>query len=609
VYLGGGVAGAAELGTFYKKGVPFSQLAELLEQIIKEFHIHRQSGESFSAFWRRRLTLHKPEVVAPEEPPTWRCRECGYLHHAENSPGFCPRCAAVNARFVRDDGAADDEAPPSQKTWICNACSYEHQGDEAPDVCPVCGASKEDFRLASQPSQLGAEPSEKVWRCGPCGYEHFGEEAPDVCPVCGAPKEDFKLVSGAAAKPRTPRASPSGRRILIIGGSIGGHTAAHVCRELDPDCRITLVTDERHRFYNRLNLTRYLSDEVTREQLFDFGDQWYADQAIEVLTESRAISIDPVAKRVVHANGIECAYDALILAHGSSASVPPFYRDDLTGAFLLRTLDDTDAILTACQPGIRAAVIGGGVLGLEAAYGLVKHGATVSVFEYFPYLMPRQLDAEAAALFAELVKEKGITPYMGVEVRDLLGRDRAEGLTLADGRRFEADLVVVSTGITPNTDWIRRAGIDCKRGIVVDDRMQTSAENVYAAGDVAEWRGQVVGLWSNAIEQAKVAAANAVGKPFEFSGFVPVMILKCLGIPLFSIGEVLSDGEGTTAQIVNDSARRIYRKLVTRHGLPVGGILLNTTEGMAEMKKVVEATAQINRLTKMAIGEPVASGR
>ena len=458
---------------------------------------------------------------------------------------------------------------------------------------------------------LGAfeAPSQKTWRCGPCGYEHHGEDAPDICPVCGAAKEDFKLVSGAST-PRARRAVPSGRRIVVIGGSIAGHTAADVARELDPDCRITLVTDERHRFYNRLNLTRYLSDEVERDKLFDFADQWYTDHQIDVLTEARAIALDPVAKRLVLANGIECAYDALILAHGSSAGIPPFYRSDLPGVHLLRTLEDTDAILAASRPGVRAAVVGGGVLGLEAAYGLVKHGAGVTVFELAPHLMPRQLDAEAAAVFAELVKDKGITPVTGVGIQSLLGRDRVEGLALRDGHRVDADLVVVSTGISPNVDWVQRAGLDCGRGLLVDDRMRTSAEDVYAAGDVVEWRGRVVGLWTNAIEQAKVAAANAVGRSAEFAGFVPVTILKCLGIPLFSIGSVLADDGEVTSQRVLDPVSRIYRRVIVKNGLPVGGILLNTTDGMAEMKKLVEGAAQIERLSRAVLANDlVVAGR
>ena len=582
VYLGGGVSDTLALGTLWKKGVPFGQLPELLERVIGEYHVKRQADETFTAFWRRRLRGTTPEVVAPEEPPAWRCQECSYLHAGEEPPAFCPRCAALRARFIRSGGPEMAPTPPDAR-----------------------GAPGDPGR-PSAPTPPSA-PAEKLWRCGPCGYEHHGEEAPDVCPVCGASKEDFRLVTGASTPPAR-RAVPAGRRIVIVGGSIAGHTAADVARELDPDCRITLVTDERHRFYNRLNLTRYLSDEVARDELFDFSDRWYADHQVDVLTEARVIAFDPVARRVVLANGIECAYDALILAHGSSASVPPFHRPDLGGVFLLRTLEDADAILAACRPGTRAAVIGGGVLGLEAAYGLVKHGASVTVFELAPHLMPRQLDADAAALFAELVKEKGITPVTEVRIQSLLGRDRVEGLLLADGRRFDADLVVVSTGIKPNVDWLERGGLECGRGILVDDRMRTSAGDVYAAGDVVEWRGQVVGLWANAIEQAEVAAANAVGKAAAFAGFVPVTILKCLGIPLFSVGGVPAAGGDVASQRVLDPVSRVYRRVIFRNGLPVGAILLNTTEGMAEMKKLVEGAAQIERLSRSVLAaEPAAA--
>src|SRR5206468_12311145 len=188
------------------------------------------------------------------------------------------------------------------------------------------------------------------------------------------------------------------------------------------------------------------------------------------------------------------------------ANTPPFFRPNLSGVYLLRTLEDVEGIIAHTRPGVKVAVIGGGVLGLEAAYGLVKRGADVKVFEYLSHLMPRQLDQAGAELFQEMVRAKGIDPYVGAGVKALLGEDRVKGLLLADGRKFKAELVVVSTGIVPNVDWVKRSGIHCSRGVVVDDRMKTSAEDVFAAGDVVEWRGQVVGLWTNAIEQAKVAA-------------------------------------------------------------------------------------------------------
>jgi NAD(P)H-nitrite reductase large subunit/rubredoxin len=563
VYLGGGVSGSLDLGHLHRKGVPFSQLSECLEKVIRQFHAERGADESFSAFWRKRLAGEKPEVVAEEELPVWRCEPCGYLHAGERPRGFCPNCGAVRARFVAGSGLA--------------ATDLLQQ-----DLTPV---------------------STKVWRCLPCGYEHHGENAPEICPVCGAGRDDFKLIGGEATKPEQPKVAPSGKRILVVGGSIAGHTAAHVCRELDPSARITLATDEKHRFYNRLNLTRFLASEVDREQLFDFSESWYAEQQIEVVTESRAIALDPWGKRVVFASGVELGYDALILAHGSSAAVPRFVRD-LPGVLLLRTLEDTEQILAAVATGARVAVIGGGVLGLEAAYGAKKQGAAeVSVFEYFPRLMPRQLDALAGELLAELVGDKGIAVHTGASVRAILGAERAEAVELEDGRTFPADLVLVSTGIAPNVDWVKRSGVDCARGVLVDDRMRTSAEDVYAAGDAVEWRGQVVGLWMNAIEQAKVAAASAVGRPAEFTGYVPATTLKCLGIPVFAIGDSTAEGVDVTSQVVSEPGRRIYWKLVSRGGLPIGGILLNTVEGMVEMKKLVEATAAIGRVSRSVLAE------
>jgi nitrite reductase (NADH) large subunit len=240
-------------------------------------------------------------------------------------------------------------------------------------------------------------------------------------------------------------------------------------------------------------------------------------------------------------------------------------------------------------------------LGLEAAYGLVKRQATVRVFELAPILLPRQLDQAGAALFTAMVRDKGIEPHVHVGVQELLGNSRVEGLKLADGRRFEADLVLVSTGIRPNIEWVKRSGIHCNRGVLVDDSMQTSAEQVFAAGDVAEWRGQVVGLWTNAIEQAKVVAANAVGQTAFFRGCVPVTILKCLGIPLVSMGEILEDGDAITSRVQHDETARTYRRVIFRHGLPMGGLLLGTTRGMGDMRKLIEGGLELERLRQQVV--------
>jgi len=570
VYLGGGISDEVQMGTLYKKQVPVDQLPDFVEKIVSDFYLHRKDGETFSRYWQNKLKGHKAEQQSGEIPK-WCCSRCGHKHVGEDPPPFCPVCAALRAKF---------EPAPDEP--------------ESPTATPSPTSVK--VEASKTPAHVGP----LVWICKSCGLKHPGQEPPELCPVCGAKKSDFQ--TGVKPSPVIEtKFKPAGKRILIIGGSIGGHTAAQTARSLNPNVQITLLTDEKYSFYNRLNLTRYLSQEVQHPELFDYTAKWYEENQVEVLTGTRVIGIDPIKKEVLLQEGRELSYDACILTHGSSANTPPFYRSDLPGVYLLRTLDDVEGILSRVKPGVKVAVIGGGVLGLEAAYGIVKRGASVRVFEYFHYLMPRQLDKAAAELFMTMVYEKGIEPYVGVGVKEFVGKDHVEGLVLADGRSFEADLVVVSTGIKANIDWVKRSGINCNRGVVVDDRMQTSADGIFAAGDVVEWKGQVIGLWTNAIEQAKVAAANAVGKMSFFQGFLPVTILKCLGIPLVSIGEIKEDENGITSKTNHDLKSRIYRRVVLRDGIPIGGILLGTSSGMGEMRKLIESGLELEKLRKKVV--------
>jgi ferredoxin-nitrite reductase len=517
LYVGGGLGDGIRMGTLFQKGVAFSELPDVVEKLVKEFFLHRSSGETFSTYWQTKLKGHKAEPLKVEVP-RWRCTKCAHVHIAQDPPPFCPICAAIRSKF--------------------------------------------------EPAEEGAEE------------------------VAAAP---------AAGRPAVPKA-PSGKRIVIVGGSIGGHTAAQTARSLDPDARITLVTDEKVSFYNRLNLTRFLAREVKREELFDYPPSWYQEQQIEVLTESRVIGIDPTQKTALLQEGREIAYDALILTHGSGPLLPPFYRHDLQGVHPLRTLEDVEGILASVSQGTKVAVIGGGVLGLEAAYGAHLRGGSVQVFEFLPHLMGRQLDHVSGEMLSQALLEKGIPAHVGVKVTEMLGKKKkVTGLTLADGRSFDADVVIVSTGIQPNTEWVKRSGIPCNRGILVDDRMQTRTPGVYAAGDAVEWRGQVVGLWTNAIEQAKVAAANAVGRMAFFQGFLPVTILKCVGVHVISIGEVRDDGGAISSRTTHDAAAGTYRRVVFRSGIPVGAILFGTSSGMGELQKLVQGGLDLEKLAQRVV--------
>jgi ferredoxin-nitrite reductase len=570
IYLGGGLSDDVQMGILYKTLIPVGELPDELEKVVRDFYLHRRDGETFSKYWRNKLKGHKA-LPAKEALPKWQCSRCGHLHVAQDPPPFCPLCAALRATFV--------PAP---------------EGGESQSTGPAVTQAAVPVNGSPTPKPVGPP----IWVCTSCGQKHVGEEPPDLCLVCGVTKKDFQLRGAGTV---LVAKKPSGKRILIIGGSIGGHTAAHTARRLDQDAQITLITEDQYSFYNRLSLTRFLSEEVERVELFDYKPEWYEDNQIEVLTNTRVIGLNAAERMATLSEGRELAYDACILTHGSSANAPPFYRADLPGVYLLRTLDDVEGIIACIHPGTKVAVIGGGVLGLEAAYGILKRGGSVQVFELFPHLMPRQLDQAAAALFTEMVKEKGIEPYVGVSVKEILGKESAEGLTLADGRGFAADLIVVSTGIKPNIHWVKRSGIRCNRGVLVDDRLQTSADSVYAAGDVVEWRGQVIGLWTNAIEQAKVAATNAIGKISFFQGFLPVTILKCLGIQLVSIGEIEEVGDNITSKLKYDSKARTYRRVVYRNGLPIGGILLGTSSGMGDMRKLIENGLELEKLTRKVV--------
>jgi ferredoxin-nitrite reductase len=524
VFLGGGVGEELMMGALYRKAVPFEELPETLEAVVREFHLQRDPGDTFTAFWQRRLKRQRPEPLKVEVP-RWQCTRCRHLHVAQDPPAFCPMCAAVRAKFE----PAPDEA-----------------GAAAADHGP--------------PAERAAPPEPK------------------------------------------PAKKPAGRRIVVVGGGIAGHVAAEAARAADPEARVTILSDEAA-FYNRLNLTRFLAREIERDALFDYPPAWYEEKAVE-LQVGTAIGLDPVQKALLLAEGREVGYDALVLAHGSSAAAPPFYREGLAGLRVLRTLADAEAVAAAAKDGTRVVVVGGGVLGLEAAYGARLRGALVRVLEFMPRLMPRQLDVAAAGRLADALRSAGIEVETGSAVAEIAGTGRADGVRLADGRAFPADLVVVSTGIRPNVEWVKRSGLRCGRGIVVDDRMKTSAPDVFAAGDVCEWRGQVAGLWANAVDQARVAGAGAAGGMAFYEGTLPVTVLKCLPLAVASIGEIVEDGGDITSTVIEDAQRGSYKKVVFRAGVPVGALLVGTSAGLGELRKLVAGGQDLLRLRARVLPAP-----
>ncbi|MCD0420442.1 FAD-dependent oxidoreductase [Rubrivivax sp. JA1024] len=361
---------------------------------------------------------------------------------------------------------------------------------------------------------------------------------------------------------------------LVIVGN--GMAAARLVEELAACAlgryAIAVIGDEPRLAYNRVLLSSVLAREVSPAEIELRPAQWWRDRGVTLLYGRSAVAIDPEIRRVRLAGGATLPYSKLVLTTGSKPirlNVPGM---ELPGVMTFRDLSDITAIEQAASSGRRAVVIGGGLLGLEAAYGLAKSGADVTVVHLMDRLMERQLDPRASAMLKQAVEHKGIAVRLEAETAAIEGVDRVGAVRFADGTRVAADLVVVAAGIRPNVDLAYSAGVALGRGILVDDRLQTSDPNIYAIGECAEHRGACYGLVEPAYEQARALASHLGGGSAVYRGSVLATNLKVGGIALFSAGEFLG-GAGTEAIVLTDPGIGAYKKLVIKDGRLVGCVL------------------------------------
>ena len=366
---------------------------------------------------------------------------------------------------------------------------------------------------------------------------------------------------------------PAVERVVVIGNGIAGVTAADHVRRRHPNCAIDVVAAEPHPLYNRMGISRLIYGRSAMVGLHLLPDAWYEDNRVTCWLNTRALEIDRETGEVVLGTGERLPFDRLILAAGSEAYLPEIEGFGAPGTFVLRTASDALGIREYVQQvGARRAVVaGGGLLGLEAAYAIHKLGLRTAVLERGPSLLRRQLDAAAGALLRGYLENLGIEVLLEAEA----ARFDGTAVELADGRSVAAPVLLVAAGIAPSVELARRAGLAVARGVVVDDHLRTSDERVFAAGDLAEWRGTIHGLWPVAVDQAEVAAENAVGGTREYAGTVPVTMLKVVGVELLSVGAI----DGPDELVDADATALRYRRLVLdEDGRAVGGILLGHPE-------------------------------
>ena len=311
-------------------------------------------------------------------------------------------------------------AAESSRTWVCLVCGYVHRGPEPPDICPVCGASAEDFEAheESPPVQTVAA---STWRCLICGYIHTGPEPPGACPVCGASAEDFEPCEESA-----PAAGEAGKagKVVVVGGGIAGLAAAESARSSAPDAEIVLISKEDALPYYRLNLTRLLAGEIGADDLPIHPAAWYETNRIQVRQGTGVTAILPDRQVVELDNGSHESFDKLILTCGAHPFVPPLPGADMAGVHCLRTDRDAEHILAAAKERAPCVVIGGGILGLEAAAALAQRGTDVTVLEGHDWLLPRQLNREAGEVLERQVAELGIRLERGAKTASLVGDER-----------------------------------------------------------------------------------------------------------------------------------------------------------------------------------------
>jgi len=389
--------------------------------------------------------------------------------------------------------------------------------------------------------------------------------------------------------------SPS-LNVVIVGNGVAGVTVARIIKEKNPEIRVSIYTDESHHYYPRPRLYEVLSGEAKPREVYMFSEEWYEKKGINVQLNKKALSIDTDRKELLLEDGSRVNYDKLLLANGGHSFVPPIKGVEKTGVFALRTIRDALSIKEFTKKTEKVIVIGGGLLGLEFASSLKKLGQQVTVVEMFPRLLPRQLDSDGATILKNRIASRSIYIVLGDKTVEILGRETVSGILLDSGEELSGDLVLISAGMRSNTGLALEAGIKVNRGVVVDGHLRTSAEDVYAVGDVAEFERIVYGIIPAALEQASIAAANILGEKHNvYTGTVSSNTLKIVDIELTSMGLVNPEEPKYEEIKKTDKKKGVYKKLVLDKGKIVGAILLGDKKGVTSIKKLMTHETDITK--------------
>ena len=369
------------------------------------------------------------------------------------------------------------------------------------------------------------------------------------------------------------------QKLVVIGNGMAPGRLLEKLIDKNPDAYdITIFNAEPRVNYNRLMLSPVLSGEKAYEDIITHGDDWYERNNITLHKSARVTEIDRAKKTVKSKNGITASYDKLVVATGSNPFIIPLPGHDLKNVLTYRDLDDVEAMLDMADKGGRAVVIGGGLLGLEAAAGLKAQGMDVTVLHIMPTLMERQLDPAAAFLLRRAFEDLDIDVRCEADTKEIIEKNgKVAGVRLANGTEIEATMVCMAVGIRPSLDLARQSGLECNRGVVVGDDMRTSDKDVFALGECVEHRKNCYGLVAPLYDMASVIADNLLGGSSEYHGSVMATKLKVTGIDLYSAGD-FAESEGREEIVLRDASANIYKRLVIEDNKIIGAVLYGDTD-------------------------------
>ena len=376
-------------------------------------------------------------------------------------------------------------------------------------------------------------------------------------------------------------------KIVIIGNGIAAVSAAAKIREFDTLSEITMLSDENTPMYSRPRLLEYLAGKVSFEQITMKNEQWYGKHNIELVTGAKVLSVTPQENKIVTSGG-DISYDVLLVASGASAATPAFFRPELKSVFRLRTKEDADRIIAACEHAHTAAIIGGGLLGIETGFALTSRGLTTTVIEIADRLLPRQLDAESSLLLKTSLEEKGLHFLTGKQTAALDADGQGLSITFTDATALRADIIVVSAGIRPNVDFLAGSNVKVGKGIIVDEKLRTNIDNIYAAGDCAEFKGAMYGIWPAAKEQGESAGAIIASQDAVYNGSIMSAKLKVVGIEVASVGDI---AVGPLTKTESQREGSSFRKLFYEHDRLKGAILIGDTSAYFKLQKEIALQA------------------